>query len=528
MKDRSPYFATLLVILSALGAIGCSTKHATNKHLQEVAKDWCRTIRASQVLPVYPLTEDLQPGDVFLVNIPIQDQQREWEQKGYLQLDNHVTRLLPAPDYAEFYGIDRYAIDGRVHPPAHWQFPSTGQNGSTNWAAAPRAAFPSYSFSVSRSGGLNVGIPVQGVPVGLNLLGSSSATGTVTIADAYTYGADIKQVEDMLLVWAKRPDVQGFLKAFPPRDTGRKNDADKAIYDYSLLRVVTRVYLTGRVNVSLYTGRAGGGTLSAGEKRPVESLVIGAGNPSATTNIEKVNRLLRGETASAEDAKPANTPNSGGPTAESSGTGDDSVDKNTPDTSGDPSGEESDEPEEPSGETPNAPARSTSQPSPSDSAAPSTGTPTPKPKASQPSVAPVAAAASNVSQSGAAAFKPGGSVQVSAASSRSISLNETFARPLVIGYLGFDVTIEKDGKLGQIYSTLNQLENRPQLPSEVVSYDPEDPYVRPCYKWLRDNSAKLRAWMDSHDLANVAFNDFCGSTKYRDQRAAAAVHMEAK
>jgi hypothetical protein len=29
------------------------------------------TIRASQVVPVYPLTEDLQPGEVFLVQLPV-------------------------------------------------------------------------------------------------------------------------------------------------------------------------------------------------------------------------------------------------------------------------------------------------------------------------------------------------------------------------------------------------------------------------------------------------------------------------
>jgi len=55
-------------IYLALVCIPVSCASWERQHqLERVAKDWCLTIRASQVIPVYPLTEDLQPGDVFLV-----------------------------------------------------------------------------------------------------------------------------------------------------------------------------------------------------------------------------------------------------------------------------------------------------------------------------------------------------------------------------------------------------------------------------------------------------------------------------
>ena len=44
------------------------------------------TIRGSQVIPVYPLTEDIQPGDVFLVQLPIDQQQKLYQQNGFLPL----------------------------------------------------------------------------------------------------------------------------------------------------------------------------------------------------------------------------------------------------------------------------------------------------------------------------------------------------------------------------------------------------------------------------------------------------------
>jgi hypothetical protein len=59
-----------------------------------VAKDWCETIRAAQVIPVFPLTEDMQPGDVFMVRKPLGEQEKEFREKGFLALDDHRVRLL--------------------------------------------------------------------------------------------------------------------------------------------------------------------------------------------------------------------------------------------------------------------------------------------------------------------------------------------------------------------------------------------------------------------------------------------------
>jgi hypothetical protein len=88
-----------LGLVAAVLAGGCSPAAS---QLERVAKDWCLTIRASQVIPVYPLTEDLEPGDVFLVTVPIHDEARTYEQNGFLPIDMHVTRLAGL-DYREVY-----------------------------------------------------------------------------------------------------------------------------------------------------------------------------------------------------------------------------------------------------------------------------------------------------------------------------------------------------------------------------------------------------------------------------------------
>src|SRR5258707_1383646 len=153
-----------LILMRAVGMLsGWATQRMSGDQLARVAKDWSLSIRASQVIPVYPLTEDLQPGDVFLVQTPVEEQVKVYLAKGFLPLENLVTRLSPA-GYARFYRGWPYVADGDKAPPRPWQFPRDDSPDS-DFSRAPLAAFPTYNFSVSRSGGLNVAIPVQGVPV---------------------------------------------------------------------------------------------------------------------------------------------------------------------------------------------------------------------------------------------------------------------------------------------------------------------------------------------------------------------------
>ena len=74
---------TLACLVGLCGGCGMDRK----SQLQQVARDWCLTITASQIMPIYPLTEDVQPGDVFLVRMPIEEQRQRFDDKGFLPLD---------------------------------------------------------------------------------------------------------------------------------------------------------------------------------------------------------------------------------------------------------------------------------------------------------------------------------------------------------------------------------------------------------------------------------------------------------
>ena len=57
-------------------------------------------------------------------------------------------------------------------------------------------------------------------------------------------------------------------------------------------------------------------------------------------------------------------------------------------------------------------------------------------------------AAATAAKDAAGNVLPGGSLRLTAASSRSVSIDESFDPPLTVGYLGFDCAINSDGSLG--------------------------------------------------------------------------------
>jgi hypothetical protein len=361
----------LLVLLAA-----CATPQG---QLERVAKDWCLTIRASQVLPVYPPSEDVEPGDVFIVDTSLADQARVYEEKGFLPLDQLVTRLRGLP-YDAFYR------DGYFENP-YGKVPHDRPSAGTS-PSAPKVAFPAYSFRVDRSAGLKLALPLSGVPVGLGLLGSSQAQGSVTIRDASTYAIDGEALARKLYEWWDADEARRETFGAIARDT------KKPVY----LRAVTRVFLARGVTVSLVSLDALGAGVDAGVPPQIE-----------------LQRIAM----------------------------------------------------------------------------------------EQPDMAPKAAAAYRDALA-TLGGPPGGAVRVTQASSRAVTMDEDFERPLVLGYLGFDVRVFPDGRLSApVPSFATVAEGSTALESvKAVSFG-EDGNTALLERFLEDptNAEKLKAWLAERGLA---------------------------
>lgn len=283
-----PVWARLLMLVAMMGVGGCAD-YLREKQLESVAKGWCQTIRASQVIPVYPLTADLRPGDVFMVQTPIASQASVYRQRGFLALDDHRTRLKKV-GYDGVYFNGYFKDPHIVDPSDPHDYPTrkaeffTGEDAadkaraSLSAAAAPRAAFPTYTFEVSSGLSGAAALPIQGIPVGLNFLNTQKASGTVTIADARTYGASEDALYKGLTEWAER-------NRMVLSETARVSRTP--VY----LRVVSRVYLTGSVVVSLSRSDAGGAGVEVGKAPKVPPMTDDNGdlNPTYEQVLEALN-----------------------------------------------------------------------------------------------------------------------------------------------------------------------------------------------------------------------------------------------
>jgi hypothetical protein len=344
------------------------------------------TIRASQVIPVYPLTEDLQPGDVFLVQKTVKDQHNEYKKNGFLPIDNPLARLKPS-GYNKFYS-NSFPYINNDDLPKHW-INIDRDTTTTLWHKAPLAAFPTYSFSVRSGGGGNIAVPVQGVPVALSFLSANTAEGTISISKSHTYGVDFSSLLKDIEKWENKN--RDLLMMYY---TG--NERKKTNY----LRVVSRVYLANEMDVSLYSTTKGAAAGSAGATKPVDLLLQETRDKKSSTpqtldaytkSVNSLNAML--ETALAEKDSMGN-------------------------------------------------------------------------------------------------ILPGGTLKVTAVSDRSVSMKETFDRPLVIGYLGFDMAVGPLGILGPPIPTMALLTNKAD-PSLMNS-----PYIK-----FKAYSIYQKAWVICESLS---------------------------
>jgi len=365
----------IVPVVLALLLTGCSLfspKKVVTQQLENVAKEWCLTMRASQVLCVYPLSEDVQVGDIYLVNSSIPNQVKQYTENGFLPFDMLLTRLQPV-NYRAMYANAYATQDQWSNIPHQWQFPANAA--TNNWEAAPHAAFPSYTFAVQQGQSLKLAVPVQAVPIGLSLLNSTQAHGSIEIDDASTYGIDQLSLNQQVEAWAACPNTRELLARY----------ADDSHY----IRVVTRVYLTGKVNVSVMRDSQRGGGVDAGVSS-VAQLPAAPTGDAATTYTSLVTSLN-------------NSLNAGG----------------------------------------------------------------------------------------AAISKPGGSIRIAAVSSNSVSMSETFDRPIVIGYIAYDRAIGSGGFLGQARSTLQQMEHQTEPAPPPTQSD-----ISASAKFSQDsNSAVIRAFV---------------------------------
>ena len=275
---------------------GCAS-YLARKKMEGVAKGWCEMIRASQVIPVYPLTQDLMVGDVFLTQTTIGSQQDQYNAKGFLPLDDFQVRLAYtnySNIYFDAYWKDAFGGTNTPHPVPSFTNSGSLSNGQAivlTSAPLPRAAFPTYSVQAQSGAGFNAAFPIQGIPVALSYLNSQQVNASVTIADARTYAGDPGQLYALLKNWSNDPTNKNYLRA----------TANNLEHTEVFLRVVTRVYYARAVDVSLQRADSQGGGAKAGSINDVSLLTTN----SNTNVLQNYTNLLNALSSAATTAASA-------------------------------------------------------------------------------------------------------------------------------------------------------------------------------------------------------------------------------
>lgn len=226
------------------------------KSLETVAKDWSMTVRASQVMPLYPLEEDVRPGDIYLVDKSLNSEVKAWNQKGFLPLNNRFDRMqIPQEVFDDFY--------------SH----GLAKDNPVSFSRPPTAAFPSYTFEVDKRGALGLAVPLSSVPVAISASGAQRATGSVVFTGASTQGLPDLVMQKQIDQWQLKRKAQLSKRA---QYVGRP----------LILRLITRTFSIQGATVSLVFSSTKGASLQAGSTS-APSPDISTGTPDNQDNLSE-------------------------------------------------------------------------------------------------------------------------------------------------------------------------------------------------------------------------------------------------
>lgn len=519
--------------LNAASHLGSGTFERIEKQrtLERVARDWCLTIRASQVVPVYPLDEDIEVGDSYIVDTPIEELKGYWDSRGYLPIDHRFARFQPS-GFAGYYHHGGYGLSSLAGVPRLWQFPPAdtrpkgpGSAGASadadtstpekparmdSWEQAPRAGFPVYSFRIKRGEGINTAIPVEGIPVALAALGAREATGSVTLKNAYTYGIDEVSLRTDLSCWASRSEIREALKAYAPVASGRQRG--KRGRSRSFLRVVTRVYLIRGITVEVTNASASAFKGSVGAPKGADkNISFSTSDKPEDLLLAKLQEQIAGQQLATALGKAS----------------EDTTNADTTSNDGEPAQEGASQAE--SGAADADPELAERE----------------KELARQEKEFDLEERAAELAQRRAnreATDKiversllrqemtdrfggyqlPGATLQVASATANSISMNETFDRPLVIGYHALEFEILEGGLLrNQPVSTFQRLESNVEPSGGVLVYGPQDERLTDdLVRWWEESHAhraQAEQWLEHHGIRdNWATFILAGNEKIYD------------
>ncbi|MFS0757498.1 hypothetical protein ABC383_22745 [Noviherbaspirillum sp. 1P10PC] len=340
-KKVTRWSASILVIL-LVGVIWYRYQPISVPDDEWIAKAWVKTMQSYQIKPVYPPTEDIHVGDIYGIrarpsviqtNKSVGETKKEALEKTSEQTQDKTPEQTPEKkdesilwnaikiDHASLvYELNKYYnmvpnVTQDSHESASQLTASnTGKKTSAlpktfwqtnNVALLPIMVFP--TFSTNSADRANVSAGLLGKLSGwMRLSGNRSSEVSMRIQEGYTYGVPAVQAYNALDTYCQDKDSGKNCDHLFVRDL-ISNLSEKNVPDLTKVAIVSRVFLAKRIEYSSSDSRfissfAGVGTKLDSVLKRQNVILQKCGLPTIKNEVSSKNKLISSESSEKEIA----------------------------------------------------------------------------------------------------------------------------------------------------------------------------------------------------------------------------------
>lgn len=195
---------TFSIVLAASTLSGCISNNVIKSSRDNSMREWNKTIRSAQVIPIVPLVQEpgLTVGSVFITPLTTNEEVESWNEDGLLEINNTFSRIKIDPTQLLNYDV----------------------------------AIPTYSVNYNQRSGIGTRLNVHAIPLAAAYSSSNDGNISVTLNGVQGKGFDDWVIQQYIDQWSI--DNQSVLKAwYNDQITGQTSNQTKII-----VRIVSKIF----------------------------------------------------------------------------------------------------------------------------------------------------------------------------------------------------------------------------------------------------------------------------------------------
>lgn len=209
MKKRA-----FIILLLITNMAGCVSHRAIQNDLDNSMREWNKTLRAAQVIPIVPLVGEkgLEVGTIFLTPLTTNQEVDSWNNKdGLLEINNTYSKIS----------------DIQIQPNEF------------------DVAIPTYSVNYNQRSGIGTKLNVHAIPLAAAYSSANDGNMAVTLSNVKAKGFDDWEMQNIIETWAQKDDVKLKLSKWYANEIKGVGDSKNPI----ILRFVSKIFTATSIYV---------------------------------------------------------------------------------------------------------------------------------------------------------------------------------------------------------------------------------------------------------------------------------------